>query len=319
MKVFISWSGELSNKIANILREWMPCVIQSLKPYVSSKDIDKGARWSTDIAQELKDSRFGIICVTKDNINAPWINFEAGALSKAMDKSNVAPFLFDIKRSEVNGPILQFQSTIFEKDDIKSLMITINGLCGEGGLSETHFERSFEKWYPALEKELNSIKIDEFVPVDDEYEPVEMANDSIISDEALKISKVKKELKTKLNFIHSILYREEIGIDTKYKCMMVLNFFKSDLPVIYDMGKDLIDDLNSNGLDEFKIDLINHFMETSDLLIRGYLFMKYYDNKEILQLYLKGLNMLNDQYLSYISKKIKLTTSNMVEKILNKK
>ena len=84
MKVFISWSGEKSHKIANILREWMPCVIQSIKPYVSSKDIDKGARWSTDIAKELEDSYFGIICVTKSNINAPWINFEAGALSKAV-------------------------------------------------------------------------------------------------------------------------------------------------------------------------------------------------------------------------------------------
>ena len=77
MKVFISWSGEKSNKIANILREWIPCVIQSIKPYVSSKDIDKGARWSTDIAKELEDSHFGIICITKSNINAPWINIEA--------------------------------------------------------------------------------------------------------------------------------------------------------------------------------------------------------------------------------------------------
>ena len=31
-------------------------------------------------------------------------------------------FLFDIKRSEVQGPILQFQSTIFEKDDIKKMV-----------------------------------------------------------------------------------------------------------------------------------------------------------------------------------------------------
>jgi len=93
---------------------------------VSSEDIDKGARWSTDIASELADSSYGILCVTKENLHAPWLTFEAGALSKTMDKSYVSPFLFDIKRSEVNGPILQFQSTVFEKDDVKKLLMSLN-------------------------------------------------------------------------------------------------------------------------------------------------------------------------------------------------
>lgn len=116
MKVFISWSGNISHKVAMVFREWLPSVIQSLEPYVSSEDIDKGARWSTDIAKELENSSFGILCVTKENLHAPWLSFEAGALSKTMDKSYVTPFLYDIKRSEVNGPILQFQSTIFDKE-----------------------------------------------------------------------------------------------------------------------------------------------------------------------------------------------------------
>lgn len=51
MKVFISWSGNKSHKVAMIFREWLPSVIQSLEPYVSSEDIDKGARWSSDIAK----------------------------------------------------------------------------------------------------------------------------------------------------------------------------------------------------------------------------------------------------------------------------
>lgn len=82
MKVFISWSGERSKKVALIFHEWLPQVIQSLEPFASSEDIEKGSRWNTDIAQELKESTFGLICVTKDNLSAPWLNFEAGALSK---------------------------------------------------------------------------------------------------------------------------------------------------------------------------------------------------------------------------------------------
>lgn len=158
MKVFLSWSGQTSHKVATILRDWIPSVIQSVVPYVSSEDIDKGTRWSTDIAKELEDSAFGIICVTKGNIHAPWLTFEAGALSKKLEKSFVSPFLFDIKRAEIDGPILQFQSTIFEKEDIKKLLKTINKACADDKLTDERFEKSFEVWYPNLEKELTALK-----------------------------------------------------------------------------------------------------------------------------------------------------------------
>lgn len=157
MKVFLSWSGDKSHKVALVFRDWLPSVIQSLVPYVSSEDIDKGARWSTDIAKELEDSTFGILCVTKDNINAPWLTFEAGALSKTMEKSFVCPFLFNIKRSEVDGPILQFQSTVFEKEDIKKLVKSLNKACGDEQLTDERLEKAFEVWYPTLEEELIKI------------------------------------------------------------------------------------------------------------------------------------------------------------------
>ena len=150
MRVFISWSGNKSHKVALVFRDWLPSVIQSIEPYVSSEDIDKGARWSTDIAKELENSTFGILCVTKDNLEAPWLSFEAGALSKTMDKAFVSPFLFDIKRSEVNGPILQFQSTIFQKEDLKKLVSTLNKACGENCIPESRLEKAFEVWFPTL-------------------------------------------------------------------------------------------------------------------------------------------------------------------------
>lgn len=159
MKLFLSWSGEVSKKVANTFRDWIPNVIQLVSPYLSAEDIEKGARWSANIAKELEDSHYGIIIVTKDNMHAPWINFEAGALSKSIEKAYVTPFLFDLKNSELEGPLIQFQSTLNEKEDLGRLVRSINNRMPEGQrLREQQVEKAFDVWYPQLRIALQEIE-----------------------------------------------------------------------------------------------------------------------------------------------------------------
>lgn len=158
MKVFLSWSGEMSHRVASALRDWLPYVIQSVKPFLSSGDINKGARWSDVLAHELSDTQFGIICVTPYNINAPWLNFEAGALSKIVDRSFVSPFLFRVDRSAVRGPLSQFQSTVYEKEDIFDLLTSINNsLDPEERLENELLSRELDAWWEKLRKALEAI------------------------------------------------------------------------------------------------------------------------------------------------------------------
>ncbi len=53
-KVFISWSGDLSRKLGEALRNWLPAALQYVKPYFSPDDIEKGAKWNSEIAKELE-------------------------------------------------------------------------------------------------------------------------------------------------------------------------------------------------------------------------------------------------------------------------
>ncbi len=159
MKVFISWSGELSRHVATVFRDWLPSVIQSIEPYVSSEDIDKGTRWSSDISGELEATSFGILCITPSNLAAPWINFEAGALSKSVENSKVSPFLFNVKRSEVTGPLVQFQSTVNEKEDIFKLITSIND-AEEKSLPIDRLRTIFDVWWPKLEEALSKLPSD---------------------------------------------------------------------------------------------------------------------------------------------------------------
>jgi hypothetical protein len=166
MKVFISWSGSVSHEVALALREWLPSVIQSIDPYVSSEDIDKGARWGAEIGKELEASDFGILCVTPGNSEAPWIQFEAGALSKSLDRSRVVPLLFGLERAELpQGPLVQFQSVLAQREDIEKLLVSLNRACDDGALDQNRLESAFDHWWPKLEDALASIPATEPTPV----------------------------------------------------------------------------------------------------------------------------------------------------------
>lgn len=69
-QIFISWSGEKSHQVAALLHEWIPTVLQSAEPFLSSTDIEKGSRWSDHVAQKLEECGFGVIVLTKDNLTA---------------------------------------------------------------------------------------------------------------------------------------------------------------------------------------------------------------------------------------------------------
>jgi TIR domain len=156
-KVFLSWSGDLSRKLADALRSWLPSTLQSVKPYFTPEDIEKGAKWGSEISKELETSNIGIVCLTRDNTEKPWILFEAGALSKSIQKSHVCTLLFDLEPTDVKGPLTSFQATKFIKDDFKKLVMTINSSAGDLRLEPQVMESVFDMWWPKLEQQVADI------------------------------------------------------------------------------------------------------------------------------------------------------------------
>lgn len=157
MDVFISWSGERSRAAAEALRNWLPKIINAIKPWLSSADIDKGARWGTDVASRLEAAKAGIICLTPSNLHSDWILFEAGALSKTLQNTYVCPFLIGLEPSDVKPPLAQFQATKAVKEDVLKLLRTLNTTLVDGALPEAHIEEAFEVWWPKLESQLKAL------------------------------------------------------------------------------------------------------------------------------------------------------------------
>ena len=156
-KIFISWSGELSKALGEAVRDWIPKVLQSVKPYFTPDDIEKGARWAKEIGEELSSSQLGIICLTQDNQHSPWILFEAGALSKNLEESKVCPILFNFDTTELKGPLSSFQATKFNRDEFKKLLESINNSCDETKLDQKSLDETFDMWWPKLEEKIKDI------------------------------------------------------------------------------------------------------------------------------------------------------------------
>jgi hypothetical protein len=130
MTVFISCSGPLSTKVAELLAAWLPDVIQGVETWLYSEDIEKGSRWPEEVNKALATT-VGILCVTRENKNAPWLLFEAGALSKGLEEARVCPFLIDLEPQEIKPPLSHLTLTLPNKKDVWKLITTINRFaCG---------------------------------------------------------------------------------------------------------------------------------------------------------------------------------------------
>lgn len=96
MDIFIAWSGKASEKLAKALFKWLPDVIQTIEPFMSSESIRGGQRWFGEIGARLEKTDFAILCATPANLKSTWMHFEAGAVSKNVTRSRVCALLLDV-------------------------------------------------------------------------------------------------------------------------------------------------------------------------------------------------------------------------------
>ena len=156
MKIFISWSGSQSHDIADVLREFLPCMLQGLNVFLSRHDLESGSRWGVELARELEDSSFGILCLTSANQDAPWILFEAGALTKNLEGKACGLLLGGLTPANVSGPLAQFQHRRFNKNDIHKLLRDLNSNL-ENPLEHEQLTLIFNKWWPDIEARYKEI------------------------------------------------------------------------------------------------------------------------------------------------------------------
>jgi hypothetical protein len=173
VEVFISWSGEQSKHIAQALREWLPRVLQAIKPYMSDEDNEAGVLWDQVMTAQLEASNFGILCLTPGNVQSPWIHFEAGALGK-LTNSRVIALRHQLSVAAVRPPLTRFQSRPLDKKGIHDALRSMNNVLPlEQRRKDIDLDALFDTVWPKLQELLDAVPTDEEPPLRPERELLE--------------------------------------------------------------------------------------------------------------------------------------------------
>jgi hypothetical protein len=211
MRVFVSWSGEASKHVAIALRNWLPLAVQTAEPWVSGEDIAPGERWAQVLGNQLDQTSIGILCVTPENRNSPWLLFEAGALGKSLSQSRVVPLLLGLTASDLIGPISQFQSLIADRDGIARLVKDLHKITATN-VSDKQVEELFEVLWPRLESSFKGIPVPSSAPV--ELSDREMLKEILTSVRGLRVRPDERSIVAALGALQAevraqIAYAEE--------------------------------------------------------------------------------------------------------------
>ncbi|MBE3093765.1 MAG: toll/interleukin-1 receptor domain-containing protein [Actinobacteria bacterium] len=157
MNILSSWSGNQSRHISSLLKVWIPRIIQNVEIWHSEEDIPKGKLWFETLRKQLEQVDYGIICLTKENLDSKWIYFEAGALQKKLDESAIFTLLYDLKPTDIEYPLAGFQHTILnDKRDFRRLIDSINNI-EEINIDTSTLDYTYNRVWDEFSKEFSSI------------------------------------------------------------------------------------------------------------------------------------------------------------------
>jgi hypothetical protein len=159
MRIFLSWSGDRSKAAALGLKSLIEDTFPEAVDVFISDHIEAGETWARRLESELEESQFGVLCLTHDNFQAPWLLFEAGAISKRFGSGRVVPYLIDtLPEAAARSPLAQFQQVPASRDETFRLVMSINA-ARENPQARDRLERIFNRWWTDLEQTLKALPV----------------------------------------------------------------------------------------------------------------------------------------------------------------
>jgi TIR domain len=160
MRIFLSWSGDRSKAAALGLKSLLESIFPDAVDVFISDHIDAGDTWARRLESELEQSQFGVLCLTQDNFQAPWLLFEAGAIAKRFGSARVVPYLIDdLPAAADRSPLAQFQHVQASREGTYRLVKSINAVREKPQVNDQKLETLFKGWWRDFEDTLKALPV----------------------------------------------------------------------------------------------------------------------------------------------------------------
>jgi len=150
--VFISWTKPLGLHLARQIRRFLESQLSGIDFFVSQDDLIPGQPWRHALGQRLRQDSFGILLITPAALTAPWIFYEAGALS-AKANATVLPLLFGVSGDVLKEPIGGYQALSYSEEHMLRLIRILREAVGASA-SRTGKPKEFAKGWLQLNREV---------------------------------------------------------------------------------------------------------------------------------------------------------------------
>ncbi len=165
MKIFLSWSGERSRLAARPFKEFLSLVLQDVQVYHIDDETRLGVDWVSKVRAALERVDVTIGLLTVENLNSPWLTFEAGACWSR--NITYLPLLINISPVDLVGPFAQFQGSTTSREDLYRLILVLNRKL-EHPLTDDRIKMLFQHFWPGLSDQLSSLQSVPLIPMLDE-------------------------------------------------------------------------------------------------------------------------------------------------------
>ncbi|MBL4754825.1 MAG: toll/interleukin-1 receptor domain-containing protein [Flavobacteriales bacterium] len=313
--VFVSHDtrdAELAEAFSKLLSSVSAGVLKSFRSSDKrgNQGIAYGVEWYPEIMKKLNDASDVVVLLTKNSVDRPWILYEAGVARGKLDTPLLGVAIGIPLNKANNGPFAQFQNSGDDIDSLTKLVIQLvnripNAEPDKGVIKmqvEAFKKQAEEITSKEPETENNDGELMEDSSVAKLFEEVKIMFQDLPEriDRNTDPRRKRRRFPFHPKIMHEVMYMSEKSGDRYLGFLIVISFFKEDMPWVYEIGKETYETLKRAKTGASKDNAISSFRRMIKHSLHHPMFVDMMDSKDSYRM-LEELMYFSEEILSRIS------------------